>query len=240
MEKKQVTRERLEKILGKFIKDSRKTMGDRNIVRLPIKLDNWCSGSWKDSKWSHTDVTIGDDVYTFTDKEINDFQFINMLQRAICDNAILGRVNFDVSGDGYWVSKTYYYKSVEIFKNPCKEFATLWNYLSKYGKGFTLGNFDVFHCEVCGKRNSWSDGKHDYLCYDAKECKKILDIIRKFKGSKDTLKVSVKEYFDYGDEGDYRCAQYQESEWYGHRGQMLCVEVTTPSGKVKLNKEFYW
>jgi hypothetical protein len=32
---------------------------------------------------------------------------------------------------------------------------------------------------------------------------------------------------------------YQESEWYGHRGQMLCVEVTTPKGKVKMSEEFY-
>lgn len=266
-EKKQVTREKLIDIIAKAMRDESKSMGDKTNVIFPIKYENWYSGCGNNSKWHSSRITlfgaktkkvkeligtprcieierteIVDMVYTFTDKEITHKQFIDILNLALAKARVRGRVVYKEWEDctGYRYTTQYYFKRVELFSKPCKEFNSLYNYVEKYGK-FTIGDLDVYQVNICGKRSSYSDsGRYYYLCYDAKMCKAILDAIRKFKGSKDILKVSTKEYVDHGDEGDYRCAQYQESEWYGHRGNKLCVEVTTPTGKLKLNKEFYW
>lgn len=243
-QKKQVTREKLTTILAKYIKECQKNMGDKTNVKVPIGYENWSCGMGRNSKWSHTDIIVGGypdkTTYTFTDRELKQEQLISMLKNAVEQSKVKAKVFYDECGDGYWCDKEYRFKRVEIFAKPCKEFVSLCKYIEKYTR-LTINDLDVYYVDVCGKRSSWSDsGRYYYLCYDVKECKKILDTLRKFKGSKDTLKVSVKEYFDHGDEGDYRCAQYQESEWYGHRGTKVCVEIATPSGKVKLNKEFYW
>ena len=250
-QKKQVTREKLTSILAKFIKECQKSMGDKTNVNAPIKYENWNCGMGRNSKWHHTDIIVygqsnkiggypNKTTYTFTDKELTQEQFIYMLKNAVAQSKVNAKVFYDECGDGYWCDKEYRFKRVEIFAKPCREFNALCKYVEKYTR-HTIGNLDVYYVDVCGKRSSWSDsGRYYYLCYDAKECKKILDAIKAKKGSKDTLKVSVDEYFDYGDEGDYRCAQYQETEWYGHRGNKICVKITTPSGKVKLNKEFYF
>jgi hypothetical protein len=243
-QKKQVTREKLTSILAKFIKECQKSMGDKTNIELPINYESWCSGCGRNSKWSHTDIIVGSypnkTTYTFTDRELTQEQFITMLKNAVAQSKVNAKVFYDECGDGYWCDKEYRFKRVEIFAKPCKEFITLRKYVEKYTH-LTIGDLDAYYVDVCGKRSSWSDsGRYYYLCYDAKECKKILDAIKAKKGSKDVLKVSVEEYFDHGDEGDYQCAMYQESEWYGHRGTKVCVKVATPSGKVKLNKEFYF
>ena len=253
MDKKVTTREKLIDIIAKAMREESKSMGDKTNVKFPIKYENWLCGMGANKKWSNTDITLfgmpnkiggypNQVTYTFTDKEITHKQLIDMLNAALAKAKVRGRVVYKEweEWNGYHHATQYYFRRVELFSKPCKEFKSLYNYVEKYGN-FTIGDLDVYQVGVCGKRSSYSDsGEYYYLCYDAKECKKILDTLRKFKGSKDILKVSTKEYVDHGDEGDYRCAQYQESEWYGHRGNKLCVEVTTPTGKLKLNKEFYW
>jgi hypothetical protein len=143
-----------------------------------------------------------------------------------------------VCGDGYWSPKVTYFRRVEIYSKPCKEFNSLRKYIEKYAD-FTLGEVDVFDVSVCGKRSSWSDsGRYDYLCYNANMCSEIERYIKANRTSKDKVSVKVEEYFSHGDETDYKIAQYQESEWYGYRGKLIVVEVTTPKGKTKAKN--YW
>jgi hypothetical protein len=244
MEKKmQVTREELTNILGKYIKDCQKKMGDKTNIKLPIKIENWCCGMGRNKKWSHTDIIVGNyldrTIYTFTDKEITDDRFVCMLQKAIAEYSVIGRVLYETYGGGYFSDGQTIFRGVEVYGKPCKEFTSLANAINKFC-GFCLGNFDVFGVNVCGKRSSWSDsGSNKYLCYNAKLCQKILNDIKEKRTSKDKINVKVKDYFSHGDEGDYQCAMYQESEWYGHRGNKLQVTITTPSGKEKLNEEYY-
>lgn len=243
MEKKQVTREQLTSILAKFIKDCQKGMGDKTNIELPIDIENWNCGMGRNSKWSHTDIIVGSypnkTTYTFTDREITNEQFVRMLKDAIAKSNVRAKVVYDECGDGYWCDKVTIFRRVEVFAKPCKEFDSLRNYVDKYGR-YTIGDTDIYNVNICGKRDSYSDtGRYRYLCYDAKTCKVILDTLRKFRGSKDTLKVTDVPYTNRGDETDYRIAQYQESEWYGYRGTGLSFKITSPSGKVKLDKQFY-
>ena len=240
--KKQVTREQLVSLMAKFIKEQSKSMGDKTNVELPISISSWVCGMGRDKKWTHTDITIGDyynkTIYTFTDKEITDERFVRMLNKALEESKVRGKVYADTYGDGYWTPEQTIFRRIEIYAAPCKEFNTLAKLIQKYANK-TIGGTDIFHVRVCGKRSSWSDSSaYRYLCYDAKKCQTIIDTIRAKKTSKDGLKVEIEEYFSHGDEGDYRCAMYQESEWYGCRGAKLHFTIKTPTGKVKADYKF--
>jgi len=231
------TREQVTALMAKFIKESFKAMAS-NSKELNVKLNNWCSGFGRNSKWSYTEIRFGGDSYIFKDKEIDDLSFVRMWENAIAISKVRGKVTYDTYGDGYWTPKTYRFKRVEIFAKPCKEFVSLVKLIEKYAR-ITISETDVFDVRVCGKRSSWSDsGRYDYLCYEPKTCQAIIDYIRKSRTSKDTLTIEVAPYSSHGDDMDYKCAQYHESEWYGFRGARLNVKVTTPNGKIKAKN--YW
>lgn len=232
------TREQVTKLIAAYIKESFKKMGTRTNQNLDVELHNWCSGFGRNSKWSYSDIEVGNDHYIFKDKEIDDAEFIRILNDAIAISKVRGKVFYDTYGDGYWTPKETRFKRVEIYAKPCKEFISLAKMIEKYAK-FTIGETDVFDVRVLGKRSSWSDcGHYDYLCYNDKKCQAIADYIRKSRTSKDTLSVEIAAYSSHGDDMDYKCAQYHESEWYGYRGARLNVKVTTPSGKIKAKN--YW
>jgi hypothetical protein len=242
MEKKTITREKLVSVMAKFIKEQSKQMGDKTHIELPIEISNWSSGFGRNSKWAHTDIEIGEYrdkvIYTFTDKEITDEQFVYMLRKALEESKVRGQVFADVYGDGCWTPKQTIFRRVEIYAAPCKEFTTLAKLIQKYS-GKTIGGTDVFHVSVCGKRSAWSDSSaYRYLCYEPNQCKAIIDTIRTKKTSKDALKVEMEGYFSHGDEEDYRCAMHMESEWYGCRGVKLHLTITTPSGRIKSDYKF--
>ena len=242
MEKKTITREKLVSVMAKFIKEQSKQMGSKTHIELPIEITSWSSGFGRNSQWAHTDIEIGEYrdkvIYTFTDKEITDEQFVRMLNRALEESKVRGKVFADVCGDGYWTKQITYFRRIEIYAKPCKEFTILANMIQKYS-GKTIEGTDVFHVRVCGKRSSWSDSRdYSYLCYEPNQCKAIIDTIRSKKTSKDALKVEIEEYFSHGDEEDYRCAMHMESEWYGCRGAKLHLTIKTPSGKVKADCKF--
>lgn len=242
MEKKQVTREQLVSLMAKFIKEQSKCMGNQTNMELPISISSWVCGMGRDKKWSHTDITIGyytnKVVYTFTDKEITDDQFVYMLRKAIEESKVKGQVFADTYGDGCWTPKQTIFRHVEIYAAPCKEFVALNKMLKKYGSR-TIEEYDIFRVNVCGKRSSWSDtGNRYYLCYAPQICANIMDYIRnnKLRGWK--VSISTQDFFSHGDETDYKIAQYQESEWYGQRGTKLIVNINNSKGEQKLSKIF--
>jgi len=222
----------LKKILPNILKGIEKRMGNVTNVVANIDLHNWCCGCGKNAKWAYSEIYCDGVKYIIKEKEVTDEMFVRILNDALAVSKVRGKVVYDVCGDGYWSPKQTYFRRLEIFAKPCKEFISLVKYIEKYSR-FTLGDTDIFYTNVCGKRTSWSDGKYRYLCYDAERCKAILADMRKYRGSKDTLKVGVKEFFSHGDDTDYRVAMYQESEWYGCRGNKLVVSIKTPNGKEK-------
>lgn len=230
-----ISRKHLVMNISIYLKKCSKSMTTDNVTA-DIELHNWYCGFGRDSKWSYTEIRVDDTQYIVKDKEITDESFVSILNDAIATAKVRAKVVYDTYGDGYWTPKQTLFRRVQVFSKPCKEFITLSKYIDKYGN-FTLDDLAVFNVRVCGKRSSWSDsGKYYYLCYNAELCKSILDDIRKNKGSKDILNVSVEETFSHGDDDDYRCAMHMESEWYGERGAKLHYIIKTPKGKVKVDR----
>ena len=233
-----ITREKLTTLLTAYLKECSRQMGTRTNRELNIEFGNYGSGRNKDWKWSYTIIEFGDTTCMVRDKAIEDVEFAAILRNAVAKAKVRANVYTETYGDGYWVKQETRYKGIEIFAKPCKEFVSLVKLVEKYAN-YTIGDTDVFDVSVCGKRSSWSDSRDKtYLCYNADKCQAIIDYIRKNRTSKDTLTIEVAPYSSHGDDGDYKCAMYQESEWYGYRGARLNVRVTTPSGRVKANN--YW
>lgn len=233
-----VSKDKLVKQIADYIKQSFKRMGTKTNCELNIELQNWMCGFAKNQKWSSSEIVVGRKTYVYRDKEIDDAAFIRILNDAVALSNVRCKVYSKTYGDGYWTPKEVRFERVEIYAKPCKEFISLYKLLEKYADK-SLGETEVFFARVCGKRSSWSEsGTRQYLCYDAKQCQNIIDTIRKYRTSRDTLRFDVEECFSHGDDYDYEIAQYQETEWYGSNQAKLHITIKTPSGKVKADYKF--
>lgn len=229
-----IERKQLKPIITDYIKACVARMGERNSLQLAIRHDDWGSrinGVWK---WSSSEITVGDNKYTIRDRQVTDEHFLTVVENALKESGIRGKV----FSEPYWpgnFTKVDRFSRLEIFAPPCQEFNRL-NDLLKGLTRKTLADTDIYGVNVCGKRSSWSDsGNYRYLCYNKENCKDIADLIEAVCDDKDTLRFKVEEFLDHGDEGDYRAAQYHESEWYGSRGQNLHIIVKDQDGKEKFN-----
>lgn len=227
------SRDQIKTAIVDYLKKTQKEMGTTTNKKLGLDLSNWTCGMGKNSKWSFSEIHVGNDSYMIDDKEVTTTQFIQMLKDAIAIAGVRAKVFSKEYGDGYWTPKETILEKVEIYAKPCDEFVKLQKLIEKHAN-YTLHETDVFDVRVCGKRSAWSDsGRPIYLCYEPEECKKLIELIRAKKTSKDNLRVEIKEYFSHGDDTDYNYAIHTESEWYGYRGVKLILTITTPKGKVK-------
>lgn len=234
MERETITRQELALLMVKRLKEWQKAMGDATNKVVPLGIANW--GNRRDGRWhwTSTEIKVGNRSFEFKDRQIDDKEFINMINKALADSAVRGHIKSMEFGYGY--SKEVRFEHLEILARPFKEFTKLTNMLLKYsGKG--IGAYDIYSTNICGKRSSWSDsGRMSYLCYDAKKCNAIMEFIKKHRTSRDKVTISVNSYMDKGELYDY--AMRAETEWYGVRGVNLSVTITTPSGKVKATNEW--
>ena len=231
-----ISREKVTNLIAKFIKKQSREMGDKTNMTLDISHFNWVCGMGRDKKWSYSEIRFDDNCYIFKDKEISEDAFIILLKKALELSGVNGKVFYDEYGDGIWTKKQVLFKRLEIFGKPCKEFKELNKILVKNGIK-NIGDLDVFSVGICGKRSSYGDsGKYYYLCYQPKMCLSIIDYIKSNKGKFGVIKAEVKEYLDYGDDVDYEIAQYQESEWYGKRGNNITISIR--GGKNKKDYQY--
>lgn len=230
-----ITREQVTKLIVKLIKECAKNMGNSTNIEVGIGHSNWINGN---KKWAYSEIRFGGCSYIFKDKEITEYDFIRLLENALKESGVKGKVFYDVCGDGIWTSKQAIFRRLEIFAKPCKEFRELNKVLVKNGSK-EIGEFDVYSVRVCGKRSIYNDsGKYSYLCHDSVKCQSVIDFIKDNKGRNGVVKTSVVDYLDKGDEEDYRIAQYQESEWYGRAGANLKVNIIGGKGKKDYENTF--
>lgn len=230
------TIEQITTAIADYMKKTQKEMGSATNMKLGLDLTNWTSGMGNNRKWSFSEIHVGDDSYMINDKEVTTDQFIQMLKDAIAMASVRAKLFSSVYGDGYWTPKQTILEKVEIYAKPCEDFVKLQKAIEKYAN-YTIHETDVFDVRVCGKRSTWSDsGNPIYLCYKPDKCKKLLEVIKSKRTSRDNVSVEIKDYFSHGDDMDFRCALYQESEWYGYRGKKLILTITTPKGKVKVKQ----
>lgn len=230
-----IDRKQLTPIIVGYIRECALKMGKDTNMKLHIAHHEWgarLKGRWV---WSSSEIEVGGNSYKISDKEVNDAFFLAVVEDALKESGVKGKISTVPSmGSGYYHQEERFDR-LEIFAPPCKEFNRLNEVLKKHCCR-PIPDTDVYHVGVCGKRSAWSDsGSFRYLCYNPANCQRITDLIEAVCDEHDKVRLSVEEFFDHGDDTDYRIAQYQESEWYGSRGQNMRLVIKGSEGKEKLN-----
>lgn len=143
-------------------------------------------------------------------------------------------------GNGWYNMRSYtLLESVLLPENPCKEFKSFQNYMKKYGH-FTIPDFALYSCHGGGKRGYLygEEGDRYFLDNKPKKCARVLEEIRKARGSKDimTCRLGKEEYID---PIDRQYSQMHEVECDGEYRNYVQVVIKTPTGKVKYDQKIY-
>jgi hypothetical protein len=127
----------------------------------------------------------------------------------------------------------------------CPEYKSLMNFINKYGlseyKGkVNLGNYDLFSAAMGGKRGRlWDEyGERVFLDNKPKKCARLLEELRKARGTKDTMTCKRGEE-NYIDPEEQRYSAYAEIECEGEKRKYLEITIKTPAGKVKYETKIY-
>ena len=127
----------------------------------------------------------------------------------------------------------------------CPEYKPLMNFINKYGlseyKGkVNLGNYDLFSAAMGGKRGRlWDEyGERVFLDNKPKKCARLLEELRKARGTKDTMTCKRGEE-NYIDPEEQRYSAYAEIECEGEKRKYLQITIKTPAGKVKYETKIY-
>lgn len=147
---------------------------------------------------------------------------------------------------GYRVS---YIPKVCLADAPCSEYKSLMNFINKHGKtiywgstygAVNLGNYELFSAAMGGKRGIlWDEyGERLFLDNKPKKCAKILEELRKARGSKDIM-ICERGEENYIDPEEQRYSSYAEIECDGEKRKYIIVTIKTPTGKVKYESKIY-
>lgn len=158
-------------------------------------------------------------------------------------NFMSERVNLQgYSWDGYEVSII---PKVCLADAVCPEYKSLMNFVNKYGtrkygSAMNLGNYELFSAAKGGKRGYlWDEhGERIFLDNKPKTSARILEELRKARGTKDTMFCEIGEE-DYIDPEEQRASSYYEVECEGEHRRYLHIVIKTPTGKVKYDKKIY-
>lgn len=236
-----VTKENVILAMARLIKKCAKNVDERKgYVKVPITYNNWFTRNGKERVWSNTEIEVGvgtafsEGTFVFKDKQITEEDFLVMVYTALKESGCKGKVKSHewLEFQGFATIKHREFDGLIVMGKPCKEFLMLNRLLEKYTNK-SIQELQVKSANVCGKRNNWEEETAYYLDYQPKVCKKAIDFIRETRKGKDVLFLEVKEELNYGDEGDYKNAIYNESEWYGRNYNYVELKVTTPKMKEK-------
>ena len=148
------------------------------------------------------------------------------------------------SWSGYEVSII---PKVCLAETPCSEYKSLMNYINKYGTTdwcyggkVNMGNYEFFSAAMGGKRGRlWDEyGERLFLDNKPKKCTRILEELRKMRGSKDKMYCKRGEE-NYIDPIDQRYSEMHEIECEGEKQKYLQITIKTPQGKVKYQQRIY-
>lgn len=137
---------------------------------------------------------------------------------------------------GYRVS---YIPKVCLADTPCSEYKSLMNFINKYGNA-NLKNYELFSAAMGGKRGRlWDEyGERLFLDNKPKKCARLLEELRKARGTKDIMSCKRGEE-NYIDPEEERASSYYEVECEGEKRKYIIVTIKTPTGKVKYESKIY-
>ena len=133
-----------------------------------------------------------------------------------------------------------------LAETTCKEFTSLQNYINKYGVGskygnkVNLNNYELFSAAMGGKRGRlWDEyGERVFIDNKPNKCARLLEELRKARGTKDTMLCERGEE-NYIDPEEQRYSAYAEIECEGEKRKYLLITIKTPTGKVKYETKIY-
>ena len=133
-----------------------------------------------------------------------------------------------------------------LAETACKEFTSLQNYINKYGSNrqylnkMNLGNYELFSAAMGGKRGRlWDEyGERVFIDNKPKKCARLLEELRKNRGTKDAM-ICERGEENYIDPEEQRYSAYAEIECEGEKRKYLLITIKTPTGKVKYETKIY-
>ncbi len=132
---------------------------------------------------------------------------------------------------------------------PCSEYKSLMNFINKHGKttywGSTYGavnldNYELFSAAMGGKRGVlWDEyGERVFIDNKPKKCARLLEELRKARGSKDIM-ICERGEENYIDPEDRTYSEKYEIECEGEKHKYLKITIKTPTGKVKYETKIF-
>ena len=249
--------EKIFKAVKKNLNDARKYNKENNL-----SLQNWNRrsqqvdlGIWDNNTWNDRGIRI---VKSYTIKVNNKemaevrthydvaeiFRELRSLLDAQKKVKGWGGLSFD-SERVYLASGTWSdYEISAILKvcladAPCSEYKSLMNFVNKYGNA-NLKNYELFSAAMGGKRGTlWDEyGERIFLDNKPKKCARLLEELRKYRGSKDTM-ICKRGEENYIDPEEQRASSYYEVECEGEKRKYIIITIKTPTGKVKYESKIY-
>lgn len=237
----------------KYNKDNKANVWTRKSQQVGIEV---CDHDiWKDGK-RITDYYIikvdGEDIGKCTyrsdiESVFREFGYMLDAQKKVKGwgglNYNNDKITFNVGMWGDYSIK--FIPKVCLAETACKEFNSLQNYINKYGVGkygckVNLNNYELFSAAMGGKRGRlWDEyGERVFLDNKPKKCARILEELRKARGTKDTMLCERGEE-NYIDPEEQRYSAYAEIECEGEKRKYLHITIKTPTGKVKYDEKLY-
>lgn len=168
--------------------------------------------------------------------------FLNNLVRKLQElkkergwkNLVWEKEEINLSSSIWRTNNITYPKRIMLMPKPCEEFTKLTKYIKKYTNKDILIE-DLYSVGISGKRGRiyGEDGSRRYLAYFPNICSKILEELKKNRGSKDKVIIGNKDVIDDIDPFDRQSSIRYEIEMYGSRYTKYIVTIVTPSGKQK-------
>ena len=253
------------KAVKTFLSDARKYNKENNFPinswsrrRQQVDLSVWDNTEWRDGRKivksyyikinnskvgecrTHYDVReVFAELHNLLNaqKKVKGWSGLNFLSESVSLESC--------SWDGYEVGII---PKVCLADAPCSEYKSLMNYINKYalagpnfgGYNKPLGNYELFSAAMGGKRGRlWDEyGERVFLDNKPKKCARLLEELRKARGTKDTMTCKRGEE-NYIDPEEQRYSAYAEIECEGEKRKYLEITIKTPAGKVKYETKIY-
>lgn len=243
------------KAVKKSLSDARKTNKEKNLTgwnrhRQQVDIEVWDHNIWNNNGTR----VVKSYIIKVNDKDMAEVRthydaaeiFSELRNQLNAQKKVKGwaGLSFDNEriylGSGTWSDyEISGIRKVCLAVAPCNEYKSLMNFLNKYGNA-RLGNYELFSAAMGGKRGRlWDEyGERCFLDNKPNKCTRLLDEMRKARGTKDTITCKRGEE-NYIDEIDRKYSEYHEVECEGEKRKYIIVTIKTPTGKVKYESKIY-
>jgi hypothetical protein len=217
-----------------------------------VDIEVWDNDVWEGGKRTTKSYTIkidGKEIGKCTYRSDVDCVFSELGNQLKAQKKVKGwgGLNYASERVGDWNSyQITIIPKVCLADAVCKEYTSLQNYINKYGSNrqylnkMNLGNYELFSSAMGGKRGRlWDEyGERFFLDNKPKKCARLLEELRKNRGTKDAM-ICERGEEDYIDPEEQRYSAYAEIECEGEKRKYLLITIKTPTGKVKYETKIY-